>query len=70
MSQREKPRVYAISALARGVRRGAAKGENVDTKIEEGKPLELEIEIEELEVRQAPDGGETVLPLAPVRPHH
>ena len=31
--------------------------------------LTLEIEIEELEAKRAPDGGETVLPLAPVRHH-
>lgn len=31
---------------------------------------ELEIEIEELESKIAPDGGETVLPLGLPRPHH
>jgi len=32
--------------------------------------FELEINIEELESKIAPDGGETVLPLGPVRPGH
>ena len=31
--------------------------------------LELEIQIEELEAKIAPDGGENVLPL-PIKPHH
>lgn len=30
--------------------------------------FELELHIEELEPKIAPDGGETVLPLGPVRP--
>jgi hypothetical protein len=32
--------------------------------------LELELQIEELEDRIAPDGGETVLPLASTTKHH
>ena len=32
--------------------------------------LELELQIEELEDRIAPDGGETVLPLASTKHHH
>lgn len=32
------------------------------------KDLELEIQIEELEAKIAPDGGETVLPLSSPRP--
>jgi len=31
---------------------------------------ELELQIEELEMRIAPDGGETVLPLGPVHGKH
>ena len=31
--------------------------------------IELELQIEELEQRIAPDGGETVLPLGGVRKH-
>ncbi len=31
------------------------------------KAIELEINVEELESKIAPDGGETVLPLTPVR---
>ena len=34
------------------------------------KTMVLEIEIEELESKIAPDGGETVLPLAPPHGHH
>jgi hypothetical protein len=30
----------------------------------------LDIEIEELEAKIAPDGGETVLPLVPTHGHH
>ncbi len=37
--------------------------------IKDQKPLELELNIEELENRIAPDGGETVLPLSAPRPH-
>jgi hypothetical protein len=32
--------------------------------------LELELQIEELEGRIAPDGGETVLPLVSTKHHH
>ena len=32
--------------------------------------LELELQIEELEDRIAPDGGETVLPLSKTHHHH
>jgi len=32
--------------------------------------FELEIQIEELEPKVAPDGGETVLPLLPTGKHH
>jgi hypothetical protein len=32
--------------------------------------LELEIQIEELEAKVAPDGGETVLPLPLPKKHH
>ena len=32
--------------------------------------LELELQIEELEDRIAPDDGETVLPLVPTKHHH
>ena len=32
--------------------------------------FELEIQIEELESKVAPDGGETVLPLGPVHGKH
>ena len=32
--------------------------------------VELELNIEELEDRIAPDGGETVLPLVPPKHHH
>ena len=32
--------------------------------------FELEIQIEELESKVAPDGGETVLPLGPVKGKH
>jgi hypothetical protein len=32
------------------------------------QPIELEINVEELESKIAPDGGETVLPLTPIRP--
>lgn len=32
--------------------------------------IELELQIEELEQRIAPDGGETVLPLSPAHHHH
>jgi len=32
--------------------------------------FELEIQIEELEAKTAPDGGETVLPLSAVNGHH
>ena len=38
------------------------------TNIEEG--LKLEIQIEELEAKIAPDGGETVLPLTGGKHHH
>ena len=42
--------------------------------IKDKKPLELELNIEELEARIAPDGGETVLPLSapklPFKKHH
>ena len=41
--------------------------------IKDMKPLELELQIEELEDRIAPDGGETVLPVGQPpkhRPHH
>jgi hypothetical protein len=37
------------------------KEDNVETKIDQTEILE--IEIEELEARIAPDGGETVLPV-------
>ncbi len=37
----------------------------MDTNKQPG--MELDIQIEELEDRIAPDGGETVLPLSPVR---
>jgi hypothetical protein len=39
--------------------------------IKDTKPgIELELQIEELEDRIAPDGGETVLPLIPTHGHH
>ena len=40
--------------------------------IKDKKPLELELQIEELEDRIAPDGGETVLPVGklPRHPKH
>jgi hypothetical protein len=34
------------------------------------KRFELEVQIEELEARIAPDGGETVLPLPTTHCHH
>ena len=37
-------------------------------KKKEGFEIELEISVEELEAKVAPDGGETVLPLIPK--HH
>ena len=39
------------------------------TKVKEGLELELQ-QIEELEAKIAPDGGETVLPLPFGRGHH
>jgi hypothetical protein len=41
----------------------------METKIDQAV-LTVELEIEELEAKRAPDGGETVLPLAPIRHHH
>ena len=37
------------------------------TSTEKDHALELEIQIEELEVKRAPDGGETVVPLGIIR---
>jgi hypothetical protein len=40
----------------------------METKIDQTGTLD--IEIEELEAKIAPDGGETVLPLVPTHGHH
>jgi hypothetical protein len=44
--------------------------DHMNTAVATTPAFELEIQIEELEPKVAPDGGETVLPLLPTGKHH